>query len=312
MTEPKRFLVTGSGGFVGSRLRAALLNTFPGASVFDLGNDDGQGRLESHEDVEQAAQKKPDIVFHLAASSSVEQSIGGAADTMRANLVGTINLAEAIRKLAPGATFVFASSGEVYGSSFVDRGSVSEGDPLQPNTPYARSKAAGEWAVRDLLSDVCAVISLRLFNHTGKGQDERFVLPSFAGQIARIEAGLSEATLKVGNLAAQRDFLHVDDVIDAYIAIASDPPVSAQGFEAYNVASGVPRTIGDLLANLVKLAKTEIAIEVDPSRLRPSDIPKAVGNNAKFKAKWGWQPKKNVRQILADLLASARDSLAIT
>lgn len=304
--EPKRFLVTGSSGFVGGKLKFALQQTFPDCVIFDLGGFAGQGRLEEPADLIAAAKLKPDVTFHLAALSSVGQSFDGALGTVRANLGGTMALGEAIRAHAPGSTFVFASSGEAYGASFVGGQSLDENAPLQPNTPYARTKAAGEWALRDILSDVCPVIVLRLFNHTGAGQDARFVLPSFAQQIAQIEAGMITPIIKVGNLSAERDFLHVDDVIDAYLAIATASSPATNGHDTYNVCSGQARSIKSLLDGMLAHAQVPVQIEIDPSRLRPSDIPRAVGNNDKFKAQWNWQPTRHIDTLLQDVLEYAR------
>lgn len=307
MDEPTRFLVTGLHGFVGQKLSVALKARFLGCDVFGLG-DDGHGRIENPQDTREAALKRPQVVFHLAALSSVAQSGQYASETVSVNLGGTMCLAEALRLHAPDATLVYASSGEVYGNSFLGGDPVTETMPMQPNSPYARSKAAGEWAIQDILAGQSAVLALRLFNHSGAGQDARFVMPSFAAQIVQIERGEIPPVIKVGNLSAERDFLHVDDVIEAYIAVAEKALGSAPGFQVYNVCSGQSAKIEDLLARLIAMSDLNIAIEVDPNRLRPSDIPRAVGDNSKFAAQWDWAPKRSLDLMLNDVLAHARAS----
>ena len=106
-------------------------------------------------------------------------------------------------------------------------------------------------------------IRVRPFNHTGPGQTERFVIPAFAAQIARIEAGIHEAVIRVGNLDARRDFLDVRDVADAYLSLA----LSSLSFEpglVLNLASGTGRRIGDILDEFVSLASVKIRVETDP------------------------------------------------
>jgi GDP-4-dehydro-6-deoxy-D-mannose reductase len=309
MSEPNRFLVTGKSGFVGARLVRALESRFKGCEVFGIGKDGESGRIECPEDNHEAALRRPQVVFHLAALSSVAQSGRNASETVSVNLGGTICLAQALREHAPDAVLVYASSGETYGNSFLSGLPVTEEMSMQPNSPYARSKAAGEWAVQDILADQAAVIILRLFNHSGAGQDARFVVPSFAAQIAQIERQQIPPIIKVGNLNAERDFLHVDDVIDAYIAIAERALNLSSGVQTFNVCSGQATKIKDLLEHLIGLSKLDITIEVDPGRLRPSDIPRAVGDNSKFRTRWDWAPTRNIDQMLRDVLASAREAL---
>jgi GDP-4-dehydro-6-deoxy-D-mannose reductase len=306
MADPTRILITGLQGFVGQRLLAALQARFPDCDIYGLGADGINGRIESADDTREAALRGPQLVFHLAARSSVAQSSQAAYETASVNLGGTICLAQALRHHAPKAVFVYASSGETYGNSFLGGAPAHETMPMQPNSSYARSKAAGEWAVQDLLADQTAVIALRLFNHSGAGQDARFVVPSFATQIAHIEKGLVPPVIKVGNLSAKRDFLHVDDVIAGYIAIAERSAGLAPGFNVYNVCSGIATGIEDILKRLIAMSDQKISVEVDPDRLRPSDIPCAFGDNARFSKEWDWSPKLDIDLMLRDVLAHAR------
>jgi len=307
-------LVTGASGFVGRRLVAALRGRLgPEARLVGWdhsadGDDDVAG-IERHAvDLTQAAAvdaairlAPPTRVFHLAAISSVGQSQGAARATHEVNVTGTLNLAEALRAHAPGARLVFASSGEVYGSAFAAGAALTETSPARPLNPYARSKLAAEFLLQDRLSDVCPVIALRLLNHIGSGQDERFVVPGFAAQLARIEKGLVPPKLMVGNLSAERDFLDVDDVIDAYLATLSIGD-GAPGFCVYNVASGAPRAIAAILDRLVALSTARFDIEPDPARLRPSEIARTLCDASAFRTLTGWQPKRDLDATLAATL----------
>ncbi|MGE3307708.1 MAG: NAD-dependent epimerase/dehydratase family protein, partial [Rhizobiaceae bacterium] len=258
-------LVTGASGFVGGRLVRALRQHLP-AQTRLIGWDRSPA-VDAAEGVEwravdltdaaavdaAIADARPAQVFHLAALSSVGQAQGAARATHDVNVGGTFNLAEALRRHSPGTGVIFASSGEIYGGAFAAGAPLAEGASVLPLNSYARSKLAAEFVLHDRLADACPVVALRLLNHTGAGQDERFVVPTFAAQIARIEKGLHPPQVHVGNLAAERDFLDVDDVIDAYVrafTIIGEAP----GFRVFNVASGAPRSIASILDRLVALA----------------------------------------------------------
>jgi GDP-4-dehydro-6-deoxy-D-mannose reductase len=139
------------------------------------------------------------------------------------------------------------------------------------------------------------VIRIRAFNHTGAGQDPRFVAPDFASQIARIEAG-APPLMRVGNMESVRDFLHVDDVLDAYIKLL-EPNVAS---DVYNVASGIATQIGQLLRILSDLAGVEPEIQRDDDRWRPADS--RVGDARKLREATGWSPLYSLPEILSELL----------
>ena len=133
---------------------------------------------------------------------------------------------------------------------------------------------------------------VRPFPHTGPGQGETFAIPSFAGQIARIEAGFAPPMIKVGNLAARRDYSDVRCVVDAYarlLALRGGPRV-------VNVASGVAQTMASILDRLVALATASITVELDPARIRPADIPLLVGSPRRLIEATGWQPDPTARR----------------
>ena len=250
----------------------------------------------------------PDCILHLAAQASVGASQAQAEATWRVNFDGTFALAAACARLAPRATFLFTSSGETYGASFRD-GEASEGTPLRPQNAYARSKAAAEEMLRDVLGPENRLIVTRAFNHTGRGQDERFVLPAFAAQIARIERGAQPPVMMVGNLDAVRDFLDVRDVCAAYLALLARAP-SLKMRSVFNVSSGTGWRIADLLALLKAQAGTPFEIRSDEARLRPSDIPVAIGRSDLLREVAGWRPAHPIEETLRDILAHARQAAA--
>jgi len=205
---------------------------------------------------------------------------------------------------------VFISSAEVYGASFLNAASLDERALLQPVNPYAASKAAADLLVRQAAADGLAATVMRPFNHTGPGQDEAFVAPSFAGQIARIEAGLQPPVIDVGSLDEERDFLDVADVVQAYrlaIERRRDPAMSG----VFNVASGQPVRIGDLLDRLLSQAKRKIDVRVDPARLRKAPIPRVVGDASRLRS-LGWRPTRNLDDTLRAVLEERRSVVART
>ncbi len=311
MTKEPCILLTGGTGFVGRYLAPALAKSFPhhrrvilvggpaGAQVEGWHREDAD--IANEATVETiVGRHTPEMVVHLAAQSSVGQSVHAAETTWRVNYGGSFALARAVARHAPRCVFFFVSSSEVYGTSFL-LGPAAEDTLPAPVSAYAASKLAAELMLRDVLPASSQLIVARAFNQSGPGQDERFVLPSFAAQIARIEAGLCEPRLRIGNLAAERDFLHAGDAVDAYVRLlarASDlPPRSV-----FNVASGQAYRIGDLLEMLRGLARMPLEVETDPERMRPSEIPRAIGDPARLRQVTGWKPVVPITALLRELL----------
>lgn len=290
-----RVWVSGAAGFVGRRLCARLEREGHAVRGVDreleITDRAGIGRS--------LADTSPDAIAHLAALSSTALSLREPEATARVNLLGTRAVLEAAVREAPDARVLIVTSGEVYGVGAPDASPFREDDPLAPRTPYARSKASADLLAEAYAERGLAVIRARPFNHTGPGQSEAFVAPSFARQVAEIARGRREARLRVGNLDSVRDFLDVDDVVDAYLRLLA--PGVAPG--AYNVASGVGRRIGELLEMLCELGGVRPAVEVDLARLRPADH--AVGDAGRLCAATGWEPRTPWRDTLSRLLAHA-------
>jgi GDP-4-dehydro-6-deoxy-D-mannose reductase len=317
--KPQSILVTGGSGFVGSQLITLLAETYPDAQITatgltetppSLGHIKGvRINLSSGDVATLLAKIKPDVVVHLAARSSVQQAIGAAGLTFHDNLMGSLRLIDAIKTKAPDCLLVHASTGEVYGSAFPADAAASERNPLSPTNAYSHSKLAIEFAIQDILSDSHTSIILRPFNHFGPGQDERFVVASFAAQLARIERGLVPPVIKVGNLEAKRDFMDVRDMLAAYVAAIDLGFGGNKGSQLYNVCSGSGRAIRSVLDDLLAASSVRPQVQLDPSRMRPSDIPNAVGDASAFHAATGWQPITPWQTSITRVMDGWRQSL---
>jgi GDP-4-dehydro-6-deoxy-D-mannose reductase len=292
--------MTGAFGFVGPHLLPALRSAFPRARLVASTGCGGDSLaadetlpldlLDEDSITRCVAEARPDCVIHLAAQSAVPVSFAAPRETWRINVDGTMALARAIQESAPEALMLFVSSAEVYGLSFQRGVALDENAAVAPANPYAASKAAAEIALGEMALRGLKVLRLRPVNHTGPGQSGAFVVPAFAHQVARIEAGLREPVLKVGALDRWRDFLDVRDVCAAYVAAAARGPQAPPG-AVINIASGRPRRIGDILAGLIARAGIDIAIETEEGRLRSTDIMSTVCDGGRAAELLGWRPK---------------------
>jgi len=307
-----RALVTGGNGFAGKHLAAALRAR--GDDVVTAGRAGDGGAvdlvLEMTDDgsVRAALERaKPEVVFHLAAQAFVPEATRDPLGTYEVNALGTARLLEAVRQLGgPAPRVVVASSGEVYGARDAAEQPLRETLAPRPLTTYAASKVASEAiALASARTYGIPVIVTRAFNHIGPGQSERFAVPAFARGLAAIAAG-GKPLLEVGNLTARRDFLDVRDVVEAYIALAE----RGESGEIYNVCSGTPVAMQEVLRRLILLARVPVEVREDPARLRPSDVPLAYGDNAKLCAATGWAPRYALDRSLRDAYADARERLA--
>ncbi|MGI8607163.1 MAG: GDP-mannose 4,6-dehydratase [Gaiellaceae bacterium] len=286
-----RILVTGARGFAGSHLMRRLGERAVPAAVDVLDADAVRAAVRA---------ERPLAVVHLAAAASVARSWNRGAEAWQGNVVGTVNLLDAVAVEAPAARVLAVSTAEVYGRAEVVP--TPEDGPLAPLSPYGASKAASELACeRSHRADGLAIVVTRSFPHLGPGQDERFAVGSWVLQVARAELAGGGA-LQVGDLTVRRDLLDVRDVARAYEALL-DPGVPAG---IYNVATGRARELREVVELLVELAGCTIEVERDPARLRPADIPVLCGDGSRLSETTGWSPQIPLEQSLADALDEAR------
>jgi len=314
-------LITGITGFAGSHLAEQLLEadlevhgTVRPRSATDNVVEIAS-KVELHAcDLTDAAnvrdvldRVRPDRIYHLAAQSFVPFSWDAPAACVSDNSIMQINLFEAVRHLELAPRIQIACSSEEYGLVHPDEIPIRETSPLRPLSPYAVSKVT-----QDLLgyqyfkSYGMHVIRTRGFNHTGPRRGEVFVTSNFAKQVAEIEIGRREPVMHVGNLEAVRDFTDVRDMTRAY-QMALD---SAEPGEVYNLCSGVGYSIQQLVDMLKEMANRPFEVRPDPARMRPSDVPRLLGDPSKFKAATGWEPRIPFEQTVKDTLDYWRDRVA--
>lgn len=309
-----RALITGITGFAGSHL-AEYLAEQEGLEVYGLSLsgeclDDGSPICPGVQvfacdirDGERTAclvkEINPDQVYHLAALAAVSSSWSRAAETLTNNIVAQLSVLEAALQLESFPRVLIVGSGDEYGLVAPKELPVREGNALRPGSPYAVSKIAQDYlGYQYYLSHELPVVRLRPFNHIGPRQRPGFVVPDFAQQIAEVEAGLREPVMRVGNLAAKRDFTDVRDIVRGYyLALLHGEPG-----EVYNLGSGEAHSIQEILNVLLEASSVPIRVEPDPARMRPSDVPIVVCDATRFRQCSGWEPRIPVRQTLLDVL----------
>jgi GDP-4-dehydro-6-deoxy-D-mannose reductase len=292
-----RIMVTGAGGFVGRHLLRILHQTLPNcevvASAFDV--TDAKAVKTAVEET------RPDAVVHLAAIAAVGPARENPDTAWQVNLHGTLNLGRALLTAVPSCILLFASTSDAYGLSFQAGHALDETAALAPLNTYSATKAAADLALGAMAREGLQVIRLRAFNHTGPGQTDDFVVPSFARQVACMAAGTQEGIIRVGALDPFRDFLDVRDVCAAYAACIVHGNELEPGC-IINIASGQARRIGDVLQTLLDLAGVRAEIRVDTERLRSFEICRAVGDAALAHRLLGWAPRIPWDQTLRDVL----------
>lgn len=241
---------------------------------------------------------RPDIIVNLAAISSVSQSWVIPAATFQVNVVGTINILEAVRAYVPEAKILLIGSSEEYSVSVEP---LSEDSAIMANNPYGASKAAQE-NVAKMYADRFGlkVYRTRSFNHVGVGQASNFVVASWCKQAAEISMSGQPGTMRVGNISVSRDFSDVRDVVRAYrLLVESD-----YAGEVFNVGAGKSYSLSSILETIISFSEQSITVEVDPALLRPADNPIICADCSKAKRLLGWVPKYTIEQSLRSVFDS--------
>lgn len=309
-------LITGIAGFAGSHLTEYLLSQkvgvwgffHPRHSTDNLNPIRSQisgvpcDILDKNKVLTSIKHIKPDFVFHLAAFSSPSASFANPAETLNNNILGQINLLESLVAIKSKARILVIGSADEYGAVDPKFLPLDENTPLAPNSPYAVSKVTQDFlGWQYFLHHGLHIVRVRPFNHIGPRQAHAFVVASFASQIAQLEKE-GGGQIKVGNLENYRDFTDVRDMVRAYLlALEKCTPG-----EVYNIGSGKPIKIADLLAKMISLSKVVISIKKDPSRRHLHDIKKIYCDFKKFKNQTGWRPKIPLSRTLSDTIEYER------
>ncbi len=308
-----RALITGITGFAGSHLAEFCMSR--GIEVYGIVR--WRSRRENIEHIEDKLEliecdlrdsssikkalkeSKPDYIFHLAAQSFVPTSWHAPAETLCTNILGQLNIFEAVRELEVNPRIHLACSSEEYGLVYENELPIKEDNPLRPLSPYAVSKVAQDMlGYQYFMSYGMDIVRTRAFNHEGPRRGHVFVTSNFSKQIAEIEKGKKEPVIYVGNLNAKRDFSDVRDVVKAYWLSLE----KGEKGEVYNIASGKAYTIREMLDLLLSIGKVNVKVKEDPSRMRPSDVELLVGDASKIRKATGWKPEISFEKTLEDLL----------
>jgi GDP-4-dehydro-6-deoxy-D-mannose reductase len=291
--NPKKMLVTGYDGFVGSHFCAAY-------GGIPLADHEGLVDLRDAARVHSAiAALAPEAVLHLAAQSSVPQSFSDPMETLSINFLGTLNLLQALSARGFQGVFVYIGSADVYGKVSEAELPARETYPLRPRSPYAVSKVAAEalcyqWSQTENFR----VVLTRPFNQIGPKQNSRFAIPGFARQIVEIRRGARPPVLVTGDLDVTRDFTDVRDAIRAYRILLE----SGKNGEVYNICSGRERTLRSLVVRLLEIAGVQAELQIDSALLRATEQRRMVGDSTKINEGLGWAPEIPMDKTLQDLL----------
>lgn len=289
-----KVLLTGASGFVGQKLKIKLIaeqyDVYAFNRNFSSADDPNFLDVTDKKSMAEVIKKiQPDCVVHLAAQSNVSTSWKEPIKTLETNILGTINLVEAVYHHAPRSKILSIGSAEEYGSTAKQGIPLSEEMACFPQNPYAVSKfSAGQVAIQLAQKYGLALIHTRSFNHFGPGQSLGFVVSDFASQIASIEKELQPPIIQVGDIEVYRDFTYIDDIISAYTQLIQGESLTG----VYNVCSGKAVKILDVLNELLSFSSkgSVIKVEQDDKRFRKSDVPFFMGSSDKLRKNTTWQP----------------------
>lgn len=316
----RRALVTGAGGFVGQWLCRALVregwevtgSSLVGAPAIGILSPEDHALVRWRRDdlldastvgaaVEAAA---PDAIFHLAGMAFVPAAGRDPLLALDTNVGIAVRLLDAVEfRRAAGAidpVVLMVGSGEQYGRHDAAALPLPEEAECRPVTPYAASKLAQEvFALAAFRRTGVRVVCTRSFNHSGRGQSADFVVPALVRRVAAAQRE-GRREVPIGNTAVSRDFLHVEDVVRAYVALVAD---GLPG-EVYNVASGHATTIGDLAAQVAATLGADVTFVADPALSRPVDLPHLAGRVTRIRDDAGWTPRLGVAEMIRDVVAA--------
>lgn len=313
MVAPDPPLITGAAGFAGSHLLDHLLEFAPLVHAWGRPRDDHPNQRESRvawaavDVLDRTAVSvavaaiRPSAIYHCAGVADVQAAWQGSTRALAVNAIGTSNVLDAVREAGLDIPVLVTGSALVYRPSIE---ALTEESPLGPTGPYAVSKLAQEMIAGR--AGTARVLLTRSFNHAGPRQSDAYVTSSFARQIAEIETGSRPPVIHVGNLDSRRDITDVRDVARAYRLIVE----RGTSRRPYNVCSGVAHRVRDLLEWLVAQSHVRVNVELDRSRLRPSDNPVVLGSYRRLEADTGWRPEISIEKTLGDLLDDWRRKIA--
>jgi GDP-4-dehydro-6-deoxy-D-mannose reductase len=286
-------LVTGAGGFVGTALTAHLQSA--GDEVVGIDHASGPDITDPAGVRDVVERHRPDAVYHLAAVTHIGASWDAPLDVFRINAEGTLNVLSACKAAGVDRVLVVGSADE-YGAVRPEDLPLSEDAPLRPLTPYGASKVAGEFlGLQAFLGERLPVIRVRAFNHSGRNQPDRFMIPGLARRIATAERD-GRKEIPIGSLDPVRDFTNVEDVAYRLLVERGEPG------EVYNVCSGVGHSVAQVADLLLGMARHAIELVPDPSLLRPVEVPRLVGDNTRLRKVTGWAPAITFEETLAAIL----------
>lgn len=309
-------LIIGASGFVGSYLAKAVQEEL-GCELYvtrrthavDMGEDVQSFELDVLDTGAVNAlleRVRPDYIFHLAAQSSIGLSWQKPRLTVEINVKGSLNLLNSVRRLDYQPRILLVGSGEEYGYINPENIPLTEAEVLRPGNIYAATKAC-----QSLIGKVYAdaynmkMFMVRAFNHMGPGQSDKFVVSDFCKQVAQIELGIKPPFIRVGNLDAKRDFTDVRDMVRAYTSVIQ----FGMPGEIYNVGCGKAIKIRKILDVILLQSQAKIDVQIDPAKLRPSDIPIIAADTSKLYETTGWEPKIPLEQTISDVLEYWRSEL---
>jgi GDP-4-dehydro-6-deoxy-D-mannose reductase len=316
----RRALVTGGHGFVAQWAIRAMLERGWSVTAAGIGSVTESAALDADRralvtwaemDITRQAQvaavlerAAPDVVLHLAAISHVLDALRNPAQAFEVNTVGAVRLLAEVARLRGSSTcdpiVLVVGSAEQYGRHDEGDMPLAEEAAQRPLTHYAASKTSQEVAaLQAWRSQGVRVLCTRTFSHSGLGQPSQFLLPALVARALALPA--AGGTLAIGNGDTVRDFLHVSDVVEAYLALLE---LGVAG-EVFNVCSGKGISVRALAESVLQRVGVPAEISTDPALSRSVDVPVQIGSNAKLQRATGWAPRLTREDIIDDLIHAA-------